>query len=276
MRYGLELPNGGLCAAPRILAEFAALAEQVGWDGIFLEDYVVYYSSDRLTYDPWVSLAAMAMRTEHIRLGTAVTALARRRPWQLARQLATLDHLSGGRMILAVGLGDPLDFSRFGETADSRVRAEMLDEGLEILAGLWSGEAFSYEGRHFHLDEVTFLPRPRQVPRIPVWVGGSAERKGPPERAGRWDGFMPVPKEGKHLTPDDVRSSGAAIEKRRGSLDGFDIAVGGLARGEDPEGESRLPELAEAGVTWWLEGVYAADYATMRDAIARGPARIDS
>lgn len=274
MHYALDLPNGGLCAAPHILAEFAELAEHAGWDGIFLEDYVVYYSSDGLTYDPWVSLAAMAMRTVRIRLGTAVTALARRRPWQLARQLVTLDHLSGGRMILAVGLGDPLDFGSFGEPVDPKVRAEMLDEGLEILAGLWSGEPFHYEGKHYHLDEVTFLPRSVQSPRIPIWIGGSSERQGPVERAARWDGFIPVPKRGKHLTPDDIRSLKATIAQRRGELNAFDLAIGGLARGEDPEGEGRLPELAEVGVTWWEEAVYAADYATMRTAIERGPPRI--
>ncbi len=258
-----------------MLAEFAELAENAGWDGIFLEDYVVYYSPDGLTYDPWVSLAAMAMRTERVRLGTAVTALARRRPWQLARQLMTLDHLSGGRMVLAVGLGDPLDFGRFGEPEDPRVRAEMLDEGLEILAGLWSGEPFCYEGRHYHLDEVVFLPRPVQSPRIPIWIGGSSQRQGPVERAARWDGFIPIPNQGKHLTPDDVRSVTAVIQQRKGELADFDIAVGGLARGEDPEGESKLWELANAGVTWWQEAIYAADHATMRAAIERGPARIE-
>lgn len=275
MKYGLELPGGGPAGHPRILAEFAELAERSGWDGVFLEDYVVYYSPDRLTYDPWVSLAAMAMRTERIRLGTAVTALARRRPWQMARQLVTLDHLSRGRMIFAAGLGDPLDFARFGEPMDPRTRAEMLDEGLQILAGLLSGEPFRFAGKHYQLpDDITFLPRPVQSPRIPIWIGGSSERRGPLERAARWDGVIPVPKRGKHLTPDEVRSLAERIKQRRGTLEGFDIAVGGLARGEDPEGESRLPELAEAGATWWQEAVYAADYATMRASIERGPVRI--
>jgi len=275
MKYGLELPGGGPAGHPHILAEFAELGERSGWDGVFLEDYVVYYSPDGLTYDPWVTLAAMATRTERIRLGTAVTAPARWRPWQLARQLVTLDHLSGGRMIFAAGLGDPLDFARFGESVDPRVRAQMLDEGLRILAGLWSGEPFRFAGKHYRLpEEVVFLPRPVQSPRIPIWIGGSSERRGPLERAARWDGFIPVPKDGRHLTPDDVRSLAERIEQRRGTLEGFDIAVGGLARGEDREGESRLPELAEAGVTWWQEAVYAADYATMRAAIERGPARI--
>src|SRR5438105_4055861 len=131
MRYGLEVPNGGEGGAPDVLAELAALAEESGWDGIFLEDYICYYGGPVVpTYDPWVTLAAMALRTTHICLGTMVTALARRRPWKLARELVSLDYLSGGRMTLGVGLGDPLDFHRFGEEADTHRRAELLDESL--------------------------------------------------------------------------------------------------------------------------------------------------
>src|SRR5262252_9411338 len=157
MRYALNLPIGGPSAHPRRLAEFAALAEDSGWDAVFVEDYIVYQNrQDVPTYDPWVALAAMALATSRVRLGTMVTPLARRRPWKLAREAVTLDHLSGGRVILGVGLGDTTDttFAGFGEETDLATRAAMTDEALEVLAGLWTGEPFSYEGRHYCVDEV--------------------------------------------------------------------------------------------------------------------------
>src|SRR5579872_6746152 len=157
MQYGLSLPNGGECGDPRILAELAHRAEDAGWDGIFLEDYIQYINDDyhslpgAPTYDPWVALAATAMRTQRIRLGTSVTPLPRRRPWKLAREAVSVDILSGGRLTLGVGSGDSRDpsFSHFGESMDARQRAEQLDESLDILAGLWSGQPFSYHGKHY-------------------------------------------------------------------------------------------------------------------------------
>lgn len=279
MRYGLELPNADVWGNPRILAEFAHIAEEAGWDGIFLEDYIIYYSPSS-TYDPWVILTAMALQTQRIRLGTTVTAVARRRPWKLARELVTLDHLSGGRMILGIGLGDGLDFARFGEQADATCRAERLDESLDVLAGLWSGQPFSYQGKHFSLDEVTFLPRPVQSPRIPIWVGGSSQKRGPVQRAARWDGFLPVPipfqEGGRHHTPEEVQALKATIEAQRISTAPFDLALGGLERGTDWERERFLIKaLEEAGATWWMEGIPLAEIQVMCKAIERGPLRID-
>src|SRR5438045_2005734 len=167
MRYGLELPNMCLNGDARALVELACLAEEAGWDGVFLEDYIVHWSAkDAPTYDPWITLAAMALCTKSIHLGTTVTPLSRRRPWKLAREAVTLDHLSGGRLTLGVGLGDLSDpgFGAVGEATDNVERAGLLDEALDIIVGLWSGEPFSYEGRHFHLEEVTFRPRPVQQP----------------------------------------------------------------------------------------------------------------
>src|SRR5258708_39275280 len=138
MQYCLNLPNGGDCGDARTLAEFAALAEDAGWDGVLLEDYIVYQNrQDIPTYDPWVSLAVMALRTERILLGTEVTPVARRRPWKLARETVTLDHLSGGRLVLGVGLGDAsaMDFAHFGEQTDNRRRAGRIDQAQDIHVG---------------------------------------------------------------------------------------------------------------------------------------------
>ncbi len=285
LRHAISVPNGGECGDPRVLAEFAHIAEDAGWDGIFLEDYIVYTNSEYFslpgnpTYDPWVSLAAMATRTTRIRLGTSVTPVGRRRPWKLAKEAVTLDHLSGGRVIIGAGAGDAeVSFTAFGEAGSSsgKTRAELLDEGLEILAGLWSGESFSYQGKHFTIAEVTCLPKPVQSPRIPIWVGGGWPLPGPTQRAARWDGSFLY----KHtpdgtwqdMTAQDVGALRAFVAQQRGSLEGYDIAVGGHQRGKDWEAErAHIRSVAEAGATWWAEWVPANDVATMRAAVARGP-----
>src|SRR5215218_5423448 len=154
IRFALELPCGGACADPRFLAELAALAEQSGWEGVFLEDYIVYSKEpDCPTADVWVALAAMALATSRVRLGTGVTAASRRRPWKLAREVVTLDHLSGGRVTLGLGAGDSADdgIRRVNEERDARVRGQRLDETLHILNGLFTGERFSFHGKHFQL-----------------------------------------------------------------------------------------------------------------------------
>ncbi len=160
MRYGIALPITGVDGDVRKLVEVACLAEEAGWDGVFLEDYIIYYGERRVpVFDPWVTLAAMAMRTKRIRLGITVTPLARRRPWKVARESVTLDHLSKGRLILGVGLGDSHDrsFANFGEEIDARRRVRMLDQALEVIAGLWSGRKFRYQGAHYQVKEATFL-----------------------------------------------------------------------------------------------------------------------
>jgi alkanesulfonate monooxygenase SsuD/methylene tetrahydromethanopterin reductase-like flavin-dependent oxidoreductase (luciferase family) len=252
------------------------MAEEAGWDGVFLEDYIVFQGKNGTpTYDPWIALAAMAMRTEQIKVGIKVTALARRRPWKLARETVTLDHLSKGRLILGVGLGvgKDLDIAAFGEVRDDRKRARMLDEALEVLTGFWSGRPFRYEGEHYQVSEVTFLPGSYQTPRIPIWVGGKWPNKEPMRRAARWDGACPYI--GREWEPADVRAMKAYIDSQRIVSTPFDIVVSGL-RLLDPEQDKAVRvALAEAGVTWYGEYVQPARMEEMRTAIMRGPLRID-
>lgn len=283
MRYGLEVPAAGPCGDDAALAELARIAEKSGWDGIFLEDYICYQGDTHIpTYDPWVALAAMALRTSRIRLGTSVTPLARRRPWKLAREAVTLDHLSRGRLILGAGLGmgDEASFAAFGEQANGHQRAEMLDEALAILAGLWSGQPFSFSGQHYTVAEVTFLPMPLQAPHIPIWVGGGWPKRGPLQRAARWDGFLPYRHADdwtwRDLTPADLHAMRAAIATQRPSQAPFDYAIGGRSRREDEAAErAHIRAMAEAGATWWMESMPPTDPATMRAAIARGPLRVE-
>jgi alkanesulfonate monooxygenase SsuD/methylene tetrahydromethanopterin reductase-like flavin-dependent oxidoreductase (luciferase family) len=282
MQHGLSLPNGGPWSDARTLAELAQLAEDSGWNGVFLEDYIVWQSDQRVpTHDPWIALAAMAMQTKHLRLGTHVTPIARRRPWKLAREAVTLDDLSNGRVILGVGLGDTgesvmpdISFTHFEEKIDPKQRSQMLDEALDILSGLWSGEPFRYDGQYYQVKEVTFLPRPVQSPRIPIWIGGGLPLKGPMQRAARWDGMCPYKHKSHYLMPDDIRTLRDFVLRERGSLQGYDIAVGGSARDSNWEEESeRIRSLAEAGVTWWTEYIPpdSGDLETVRGLIKRGP-----
>jgi hypothetical protein len=284
MKFGLDLPNMGVVGSPQVLAELAQEAEVAGWDGIFVWDSVHVDLDDarlQATYDPWICLTAMAASTERIRLGTMITPLARRRPWKLARETVTLDHFSKGRLILPVGLGavDDGGFSKVGEELDRKVRAQQLDEGLEILNGLWSGRPYSLNGQHFHTEEMTFLPPPLQSPRIPVWVVGAWPRQKSMRRTLRWDGVLPIKmtadgqslaEEGYALaggmTPKDVQKMKTFVDERRSQDTPFDIVLEGKTPSEDREkAKAIVSPYAEAGATWWVEAVWEYFYASPGD-----------
>ncbi|MFW9794927.1 MAG: LLM class flavin-dependent oxidoreductase, partial [Candidatus Thorarchaeota archaeon] len=157
MKYGIYISNFALRGDPNKFLELAVAAEDAGWDGFFMWDHN-YAGKDELIADPWITLAAIAARTKKIRIGTTVTPLPRRRPEKVAREVATLDILSNGRFILGVGLGGSSDndYRSFGEDIDLKTRAEKLEESLTILEGLWSGQPFSFSGKHYTIHEVTF------------------------------------------------------------------------------------------------------------------------
>jgi alkanesulfonate monooxygenase SsuD/methylene tetrahydromethanopterin reductase-like flavin-dependent oxidoreductase (luciferase family) len=191
MNYGVYLSSVGDYSNPSLLADLALEAEEYGWDGVFIWDHI---GQPNAAADPWVALAAMAMKTKKVKLGPIVTPVARRRPWKLARETATLDHLSNGRLILGVGLGwSANEFEAFGENGEPRIRAQKLDEGLDIITSLWRGKPFSYHGEHFQVKEACFLPSPIQTPRIPIWACGAwGDKKAPFRRAARWDGAIAI------------------------------------------------------------------------------------
>jgi alkanesulfonate monooxygenase SsuD/methylene tetrahydromethanopterin reductase-like flavin-dependent oxidoreductase (luciferase family) len=283
LRYGLTLPITGVDGSVSQLVELAQAVEATGWDGVFLEDYIVYWAGDQHPlYDPWLVLAAIAMRTSRIRLGVTVTPLARRRPWKLARETLTLDHLSQGRLIVGVGLGDSQDKSFTavsGEILDPRVRAESLDEGLAILTGLWTGRPFSYTGKHYQVDELTMQPTPLQQPRIPIWLGGFWPRQRSALRAAQWDGFCAakVDPSGKYVrvTPEDVVAMRAFFAQRRSATTPFDIITEESTPGHDPaQAAETLRLFAEAGLSWWIESLPDGAEA-MRQRIEQGPPRVE-
>src|SRR5215470_13850041 len=175
MRYSVNAPNLGEFAAPDVFAKVARRAEQAGWDAVLVWDHVAGEKDLRWEIaDPWILLTAAALATSRIRLGTAITPVARRRPSKLAREVTTLDRLTGGRMVLGAALGAPVndEYGSFGDTTDTRVLAERLDESLHALDLLWSGEPVTYRGNQITIDDVVFRPTPVQRPRVPVWVGG--------------------------------------------------------------------------------------------------------
>jgi alkanesulfonate monooxygenase SsuD/methylene tetrahydromethanopterin reductase-like flavin-dependent oxidoreductase (luciferase family) len=262
MRHGFVLPGG---SAPEQL-ELAVLAEGAGWDAVFVWEggYAV---------DPWALLSAIAVRTTRIRLGTMLTPLPWRRPWKLASQVVTLDQLSAGRAVLAVGLGavDPA-LGSYGEPTDRATRAALLDEGIDLVRALWHGER-RFDGAHHHLDLVGAVhPSPRPVqPRIPIWVVAAGGRERSMQRALRCDGLLPtfMGAEGaRNPTPDELREMVAWLDER-GRPPGFDVIV----EGETQPGETGVVEpWAEAGATWWLETRWGAPE-DVRQRIEAGPVR---
>jgi alkanesulfonate monooxygenase SsuD/methylene tetrahydromethanopterin reductase-like flavin-dependent oxidoreductase (luciferase family) len=255
MRYGLSVPN---FAEPQRLLEVAQAVDQHGWDGFFLWDHIVVDRDNPLPVsEPWTVLAAAAMVTERVRLGTLVTPVARRRPWVLARQVTTVDHLSGGRAVLGVGLGVPpeLEYGALGEPTEPKEHAALLDEGLEVMDALWSGDPVDHDGTRHRIDGVSFLPRPVQQPRVRVWVAASLPARAGVRRAARWDGIAPMVINGddasevRPVTPDEVDTLVREIMDRRDTDSPFDVVVWAVA----PDAALRR-DYQQAGATWLIEG----------------------
>ena len=253
--------------------------EDSGWDGCFVWDHLQTAGAAPLA-DPWITLAAIATVTVRIRIGPMVTPIFRRNPWKLARETVTLDRLSHGRLILGAGLGSDLfgEISAIGGPLDDRVRAEMLDEGLEVLTGLWRGEPFSFSGRHYKVAAAHFTPTPEQSPRIPIWIAGSWPKKPPFRRAAHYDGVIPVAGDLRtHIAPAQVREMIQYVRSFRRAPDPFDVAHIGSTRGESLDQDREIVEpYAAAGVTWWLESVSPSRQSLdqVQARIRRGPPRL--
>lgn len=250
MRYGIDLTGFGSYADARTVARVAAAAEEAGWDGLFLWDHLAW-AFGFPSGDPWVSLAAAAVATERIRLGTSVTPVPRRRPHVLAAQGAALDRLCDGRFIFGAGLGGTREeFEAFGEPGDERVRAAKLDEGLDVLARLWSGERVDHEGEHYTVRGLTLAPLPAQRPWPPIWIGGTSGAA--IRRASRWDGYTVggVDEHGEvTVDPGQLQERVATI----GRHDQFDVAITGVSQAGD---HTLRDDYAAAGATWWLESIH--------------------
>lgn len=279
MRFGLDLTIFGELADPVLLVELAREAEHAGWDGYFLWDHLATPLDTHVT-DPWIVLAAVAARTRHIRLGPMVTPLARRRMTKLARETVALDHLSGGRLIMGVGLGehDEREFAAFGDEGDRRIRAQILDESLDVLDRLWSGQPVSFEGRHLRVETEPFLPTPRQRPRIPLWVAATWPAHRPMRRAAAWDGVFPLQSGAgfeHQMSLEESARAIAYIATQRATDEPYDIVHGGLLSGVRERDRELAGAYADIGVTWWLEHIYPGRMSVpdVRKLIRLGPPR---
>ncbi|MEZ4863332.1 MAG: LLM class flavin-dependent oxidoreductase [Caldilineaceae bacterium] len=254
MKFGFVMPPDDAETA----VTYAVEAEQAGWDAFFLSDGM-------WCVDAWLCLTAAAMQTKSIRLGTLLTPLSIMRPWKVAAQAATLDQLSNGRAILSIGMGAvDVGFAEFGEETDLRTRAELVDEGLEIIHQLWHDNACAYQGKHYRVDTTALqvhMPHPVQQPRIPIWVVGAWLRPKSMRRVLRCDGVIPIMKpkgENSHpCTPNDIRALRAWLEEQHSSS--IDIVVEGETPDDDPEkAQAIIQSWAEAGATWWIESIWDA------------------
>jgi alkanesulfonate monooxygenase SsuD/methylene tetrahydromethanopterin reductase-like flavin-dependent oxidoreductase (luciferase family) len=278
VRYSINIPNFGDFADARTVATVAAAAEAAGWDALFVWDHVVHNKKARAGQpfgDPWMLLTAAALATSRLRLGTLVTPVPRRRPEQLARQVATLDSLSGGRVVFGAGLGGPIEdeFASFGDTTDPVVLAERLDEGLGLLSRYWSGETVDHDGPHYVVRETALLPATVQRPRPPVWIAGYWPNRRPMRRAAEWDGAVPLFESARHghaPPPHEVRDLVEYIARQRGERAGtpFEVVVGGASRATTAA--DLIGPLRDAGATWWDERQAQSDPGHHRaDAVLR-------
>jgi alkanesulfonate monooxygenase SsuD/methylene tetrahydromethanopterin reductase-like flavin-dependent oxidoreductase (luciferase family) len=274
MKYGFVFPSGDA----RTAADLAIELEKSGWDGIFVWEPV-------WGVDAWVTLTACAMVTERLRLGTMLTPPSRMRPWKLASETATLDNLSAGRVILACGLGAPdVGFEAFGEVTDRRQRAELMDEALKIITGLWQGTPFAYHGKHYNIDvPADFMTKPAapvQKPRIPIWVVGAWPGDKSMSRVAKYDGWLPTSRGDdsnfRQSKPDEVRAGKAWLAERRSGR-AYDIVMeGDTSQDSDEVARTTVRAMADAGATWYIEAMWAAEnHSAVVERARRGPPRID-
>jgi alkanesulfonate monooxygenase SsuD/methylene tetrahydromethanopterin reductase-like flavin-dependent oxidoreductase (luciferase family) len=207
-----------------------------------------------------------------VRFGALVTPLARRRPWKLAKEAATLDRLSGGRLVVGAGLGAKGDRLPFEDDVPPADLAGQLDEGLELIESLWSGQPVYHEGEHFRVRDAVLRPAPLQRPRIPVWVAGFWPNRRPFRRAARWDGALPLTRGHllKELSAPELRECRDFISAHRTSSGPFDLVAFAAGQPRTPE---LIAEYGDAGATWWIEAVdpSAESPGDFRARIASGP-----
>lgn len=256
VRFGLDVATTEGWSDIGQLVELAVAAEASGWDGVFLWDIFLPEDEAHPVADPWVALAAIATVTRRIRIGALVAPLPRHQPWDLARRIAALDHLSQGRVTFGAGLGwQAGELERLGLPSDLHSRVERLEEGLELIERLWTGEEVTFSGRHHQLTSVRMLPRPVQRPRVPTWLAAGWPRTAPLRRAMRWDGVYLMTDHqvtGERLSPDDVRDVAKLVAAERGASP-FDIAANVSTLEEADGGRRVAAAMAEAGATWIVE-----------------------
>ena len=272
MKYGIALPYTNA----RTVAKLSQLAEESGWDGVFLGDAI-------WCEDPMIALAAAAMVTTRVRLGTMITPVPLRIPWKLASESLALDHLSDGRLVLGLGAGAVwMGWQAFpDEVTDNKSRAEMLDETIDILTLLYQRKQFDYDGKHYHLkltqmDLMHYPPKPVQQPRVPLWCVGLWPRKSSMGRVLKCDGVIVEKRSPENkpedVTAEDIREIKEYVSAKRTESAPFDIVLNGnVADLNRSQLQDKLLPLIEAGTTWWIDGLWDATEEKAIERIRRGP-----
>ena len=276
MQFAIGVPNVREYADPRVLLDLGLRAERANWDGFFVWDHLLYHEVGDPVCDPWVALAAVAAATTRLRLGVTVCALARRRPWKVARETAALDILSGGRLVFGAGLGSiPGEFATFGEDANGRTRADRLDEALSIVTGLWTGEPYSFRGRYFTVEETVFNPTPMQRP-LPVWIAGRWPNLRPFRRAALWHGVFATHEDvghGQTMTAAQLAEIVGYTQTHRVGEGPFDVIMEGVSEYDRLSSGDDFADYEGVGLTWWVErlGWFRGTLDEMGDRIDKGP-----
>lgn len=284
MKFCLYIPPFGPYGNASTLANLAQDAEKAGWDGFFIWDHIAGEKYPEKMVDPWVALAAIALKTENIRIGALVTPIPRRRPWKLARESVSIDHLSKGRLVFGVGTGSGYgEWDHLGEEPNPILRGEMLDEGLDVLTALWSGEKVNYDGKFYQVKDTLFLPKPVQEPRIPIWVAGIWPNRKPFRRAAQWDGMFPLFPSAGDDTLQQLKTLVDYVSERRDTSKPFDILFRGfpLPVNDPTQSAEKIKPYEELGVTWWQLSISPMSYGKelkgdwplqeMHDTILQGP-----
>lgn len=272
MRYAVSLAPFAAASDARLVAELAREAEAAGWDGFFVWDHLNWSIEPGLA-DPWICLAACALTTHRIRLGTLVTPLFRRRPSQVARATATLQNLCEGRLVLGIGLGspDPEESSDLGEEACYRKRASMTDEALGLIRELWTGRPVNFRGQHYRVKTTGFRPVP--CAPIPVWAAATFPfKRGPLVRAAGCDGVVPASFDDRALRHEEIEAIASTVNSLRKGSPAAEVAFGWPTQKTD---RTFVEGYAQAGVTWWLEPLnpWFLSFPEQRERLRAGPPR---
>ena len=287
VKCALYVPVFNDYAEPAQIVELACLAEASGWDGIFIWDHIALRPGGSLeVVDATVTLAAVAQATSTIQLGPMISPLARRRPWKFAKEIATLDRLSKGRVIVGTGLGEPVgaDFESFGEDGTSAGRASRLDEGLSLLDRFLRDEEVDHVGKHYSISKARLRPTPVQQPRPPIWVAACLPYKRGFRRAAQWEGCFPLKIPSKRsgntdwtswwLTPPELNEVAETIDQRRGNLDNYVLVSTGSTNSlSGTAAKQQLDSFSNNGANWWLEWIpdETGTYSKTAERIDRGP-----
>ncbi len=281
MRFAIGVPNVAAFADPVFLVEIAAMTEQAGWDGFFVWDHLLYRPPEPTAVEPWSIVAAAAAITFRVRLGVLLTALPRRHPALMAQQVATIDLLSRGRVVFGAGLGSiPEEYISFGEDGDPHVRARKLDEALDLVCAIWSGEPVQYHGEFYSVDAPALLPQPLQRPRPPIWLGGRWPNRAPFRRAAHYDGVMPTHaahEHGSFMTPSQLGVIVEYVQAHRRVAQPMEVVMEGESTDAEHLGEL-CGSYAEVGLTWWVEklGWWRGDFDAAFRRVVAGRPKIDS